>query len=1068
LRSWQFSLGKMFKKLGRALGGGGKGSSLRVKFDLEVVQVDNLPQAVRKCRVVWSRSAKVQMTNIKDVRGGAAQFKQTLTQVTSIHKDKNGEYEAKEYVVKVQVPQGVAGDNIITIGKANINLARYVGDESNTQKDVLPIAIKVGHSTTGYIKFTITATHLGESGDDGMTEVSGLTGLTSEGGDLPDQDLDGFDDPSPAKGRKGASPDTASSKAKASSKRPSALPTTREEAESDLEEEDSRKKLSKSASKSRGGGADEIQPLRPTKAKGSSSGPDFGKRTGSGRQAAPAARPTWDEDISSVESDLDEDDMPDARPPPKGGARKSEKKPKKGLMGLMKRDDSEEDEPEPPPPPPKPKEPEADLQDLKSDLFGKKKDPSKAAADKPGTSRGGASTSKAAAVELDEDSARNALFSAPAKKAPRAKEAPAPPPPAAEEDEDALRNALFAAPKKDKSAGGGKSSKAAAAPPPPPPEDDEDALRGALFAAPAKAKGAKASKKDAPADELGFGDEPAFGGSSRKASGGKASGTGRNQDEDLGFEDNAFAKAAKKGAAAGGNGNMQQEVEMLRSQLQQAQQREEKLKRQVQELEDKLAEVDVDPAEMYAQMQELENKHRAELKKLHEESQFQIEELEAELEELRSAAPGAGSKGGAKAADLDAREADVTRMEEEVKAKMVEANRMVDESMLLAVKNQQERRALQDQVDKLKQQLEDRGRSSMAGSEAEEVMADLRQQVEALQKENEDLKKSASSGKGALARGAAAGASAASIRKSQRSTPLDSEDEDSAPTTSLAASRAQKRELERAQAEVTELRAKCEKLEAICEDLEAHAADERADLEHQLEAACAEIATLRASAGTSGIRKAEDALAGSDSSTLQSKVSELEQRSARMARENTRLAGLLEDERGEREHLEELVKRGLSDMGDDEAVEAVEAFEVKYARLKERYKQLEIAAGEEADDLAAQLADAQAEVEQLRRAGAAPAAAAARGAGGASASELASLREENERLVQQLVSKQMEFAMLSEEQAMLKRDLYRAKEVNMKLAAKMTKLEAQAYSGKGRKDDKKKAKDESEDEEDEE
>ncbi len=33
-------------------------------------------------------------------------------------------------------------------------------------------------------------------------------------------------------------------------------------------------------------------------------------------------------------------------------------------------------------------------------------------------------------------------------------------------------------------------------------------------------------------------------------------------------------------------------------------------------------------------------------------------------------------------------------------------------------------------------------------------------------------------------------------------------------------------------------------------------------------------------------------------------------------------------------------------------------------------------------------------------------------------------------------------------QAMLKRDLYRAKEVNMKLANKMTKLEAQAYTTK--------------------
>lgn len=156
------------------------------------------------------------------------------------------------------------------------------------------------------------------------------------------------------------------------------------------------------------------------------------------------------------------------------------------------------------------------------------------------------------------------------------------------------------------------------------------------------------------------------------------------------------------------------------------------------------------------------------------------------------------------------------------------------------------------------------------------------------------------------------------------------------------------------------------------------------------------------------------------------------------------------------------VKRGLSDMGDDEAVEAVEAFEVKYTRLKERYKQLEAAAGEEADDLAAQLADATAELESLKKAAAAagPSGGVVAGAGlgrasGTVGKELAQLREENETLVSQLVAKQMEFAQLSEEQAMLKRELYRAKEVNMKLASKMTKLEAQAYAGKGGKRDRK-------------
>ncbi len=63
----------MFKKLGRALGGGGGGGkgSVRVKFDVQVVQVDRLPTAVRKCRVVLARSAKVSMTATKDARNGA-------------------------------------------------------------------------------------------------------------------------------------------------------------------------------------------------------------------------------------------------------------------------------------------------------------------------------------------------------------------------------------------------------------------------------------------------------------------------------------------------------------------------------------------------------------------------------------------------------------------------------------------------------------------------------------------------------------------------------------------------------------------------------------------------------------------------------------------------------------------------------------------------------------------------------------------------------------------------------------------------------------------------------------
>lgn len=111
-------------------------------------------------------------------------------------------------------------------------------------------------------------------------------------------------------------------------------------------------------------------------------------------------------------------------------------------------------------------------------------------------------------------------------------------------------------------------------------------------------------------------------------------------------------------------------------------------------------------------------------------------------------------------------------------------------------------------------------------------------------------------------------------------------------------------------------------------------------------------------------------------------------------------------------------------MGDDEAVEAVEAFEVKYGRLKDRYKQLEAAAAEEAEELTAQLLEAQ---DALRKAqqqaastgpGAAAAGAHSNGAAaaGVSTKEFEALRNENEQLVSQLVAKQMELAELAEQQ----------------------------------------------------
>jgi hypothetical protein len=55
--------------------------------------------------------------------------------------------------------------------------------------------------------------------------------------------------------------------------------------------------------------------------------------------------------------------------------------------------------------------------------------------------------------------------------------------------------------------------------------------------------------------------------------------------------------------------------------------------------------------------------------------------------------------------DLAAREAALAKLEAEAKNKVAEANRMVDESMMVALKNQQEKKALQEEVREGKQSL---------------------------------------------------------------------------------------------------------------------------------------------------------------------------------------------------------------------------------------------------------------------------------------------------------------------------------------------------------------------------
>jgi hypothetical protein len=59
----------MLRRVSRGLGHTAK-QAQKVHLKVEVEKLDNLPAAVKKCRVVWSRGPKVQMTNTKDVSKG--------------------------------------------------------------------------------------------------------------------------------------------------------------------------------------------------------------------------------------------------------------------------------------------------------------------------------------------------------------------------------------------------------------------------------------------------------------------------------------------------------------------------------------------------------------------------------------------------------------------------------------------------------------------------------------------------------------------------------------------------------------------------------------------------------------------------------------------------------------------------------------------------------------------------------------------------------------------------------------------------------------------------------------
>ena len=58
----------MLRKVSRALGG--KKESVRVRIDVTITELANLPAQAKSCRIVWARDAKLQITRLSTVQEG--------------------------------------------------------------------------------------------------------------------------------------------------------------------------------------------------------------------------------------------------------------------------------------------------------------------------------------------------------------------------------------------------------------------------------------------------------------------------------------------------------------------------------------------------------------------------------------------------------------------------------------------------------------------------------------------------------------------------------------------------------------------------------------------------------------------------------------------------------------------------------------------------------------------------------------------------------------------------------------------------------------------------------------
>lgn len=191
----------MFKKLQRQIERKRDGKvPLKFRFDVRVVGVAGMPVTVDKCRVVWARGPKVQMTQVRGAKDGAADFDEVLSQVATMY-SATTHFEPKEYSFKIQAPSKKPGpDLMVTIGRASVNLAEFASLEAKTFEVKAPVKFKFGSKkVTAGMNLVVNSTMLkGWSQGDSLTEASGLSEFTAIT-EISEQDLAGFDpDSAPA------------------------------------------------------------------------------------------------------------------------------------------------------------------------------------------------------------------------------------------------------------------------------------------------------------------------------------------------------------------------------------------------------------------------------------------------------------------------------------------------------------------------------------------------------------------------------------------------------------------------------------------------------------------------------------------------------------------------------------------------------------------------------------------------------------------------------------------------------------------------------------------------------